>query len=196
VRSMEKHHEAYQAAFAPRGIHVEQREVFANEGRSSREVIGSIAKARGLGLTKGELDEMNEVKKATFRGFGPMERYPGVDAMVVRLRARGLRLALVSGTGRSNIDHHFGDWLRHFEVVVSADDVTRTKPDPEPYRRALEKLALAAGEAVVVENAPLGIRAAKGAGLRVIAVASTNPPDALKEADVVVEEVADVEALL
>lgn len=196
IRSMEKHHEAYQAAFAPLGVDVEQREVFANEGRSSREVIESIAVSRGLDLPPSKLDEMNETKKATFLSFGPMPKYPGVDELVSRLRARGLRLAMVTGTSRGNVEHHFGRWLENFDAIVTADDVTRTKPDPEPYLQALSKLGLAASECVVVENAPLGIRAGKAAGMRVIGVVSTNAAELLKEADVIIPNVNELEGVL
>ena len=100
---------------------------------------------------------------------------------------------MVTGTSRRNIEHHFGAWLQNFDAIVTADDVKRTKPDPEPYLQALAKLGLDAAACVVVENAPLGVRSAKAAGLRVIAVTSTNPAELLKEADVIVEKVADVE---
>lgn len=72
-------------------------------------------------------------------------------------------------------------------VLVTADDVTRGKPDPEPYLRAAEGLALPPAACVVVEDAPAGIAAARAAGMCVVAVATTHTPDALAEADVVVE---------
>lgn len=196
VQSMEKHHIAYQRAFEPLGILIEAREVFANEGRRSREVIESLAKAHGLPLGAAELDAMNKVKQHTFASFGPMPRYPGVDALIDRLHARGLKLAMVTGTARVNVENHLSDLLHKFEAVVTADDVRHTKPHPEPYLAALAKLDVEPDDAVVVENAPLGIRSAKAAGMRVIAVTSTNPVDALKEADVIVSRVADVEGAL
>ena len=142
------------------------------------------------------MKSMVETKSKTFLGFGPMPKYPGVDALVERLRARALRLAMVTGTSRKNIEHHFGAWLQNFDAIVTADDVKRTKPDPEPYLQALAKLGLAASDCVVVENAPLGVRSGKAAGIRVIAVTSTNPAELLKEADVIVAKVADVEGAL
>lgn len=196
VRSMEKHHEAYQAAFAPLGVRVDQQDVFKNEGRNSRQVIESLIAERGLKVAPEDVDRMVDTKAKTFLGFGPMPKYPGVDALVDRLRGRGLRLAMVTGTSRKNIEHHFGAWLANFDAIVTADDVKRTKPDPEPYLQALAKLGLPADACVVVENAPLGVRSGKAAGIRVIGVVSTNPAELLKEADVIVEKVADVEGAL
>lgn len=192
VRSMERHHEAYQRVFDELGLTIAQREVFANEGRRSREVIESIAKARGLDLSKERLDELNKLKQRTFASFGPMPKYPGVDTLVHDLHAKGLKLAMVTGTARVNVENHLNDLTHKFDVIVTADDVTHTKPHPEPYLAALAKLGLTGDEAVVVENAPLGITSAKAAGLRVIAITSTNAADALKDADAIVAKVADV----
>ena len=73
-----------------------------------------------------------------------------------------------------------------FEVIVSAEDVTRGKPDPEGYLRALELLGVEAAEAVALEDAPPGIAAARAAGLRCVAVLGTVPRERLGEADEVV----------
>lgn len=196
VRSMERHAEAYAAAFRPYGVEVEQHEVFRNEGRGSRDVAVALNEQRRLGLTEAQLDAIARDKQRVFASFGPMPKYPGVDEVVARLRSRGLRLALVTGTSRLNLGNHFGAWLENFDAIVTADDVKRTKPDPEPYLQALAKLQLPKEACVVVENAPLGIQSAKAAGLRVIGITSTNPPDVLKQADVVVASIRDVEAAL
>lgn len=192
VQSMERHHEAYQKAFAELGVHIEQHEVFANEGRRSREVIESLARARGLGLTAEKLDEMNRTKQRTFFGFGPLPLYPGVPELVDQLHGARLRVAAVTGTNRQNVDNHLKAMTRRFDVIVTADDVTHTKPHPEPYLSALQKLGLRPEEAVVVENATLGVKAAKAAGIRVIGVTSTLSALELHEADVVVPKIADV----
>lgn len=196
VRSMERHAEAYAAAFAPYGHRIEQHEVFRNEGRGSRDVAAMLAKERAMGLTEEEIDAIAKEKQRVFAAFGPMPKYPGVDALVERLHARGLKLAMVTGTSRVNIERHFPELLPRFAAIVTADDVKRTKPDPEPYLAALAKLGLRASECVVVENAPLGIQSAKAAGLRVIAVTSTNPAATLKDADAIIEHVSEVESCL
>jgi sugar-phosphatase len=69
------------------------------------------------------------------------------------------------------------------EVLVTADDVTRGKPDPEPYERARDKLALPARACVVVEDSPPGVTAAKAAGMTVLAVATTHQAAELAHAD-------------
>jgi beta-phosphoglucomutase len=191
VRSMEKHHEAYVKAFQDLGVAIRQEEVFANEGRRSREVIETLAQDRGLALSTEQLDEMNRRKQETFFGFGPLPLYPGVPDLIAQLKDAGLLVAAVTGTNRKNVDNHLGALTKRFDAIVTADDVKRTKPHPEPYLAALAKLDVEPGEALVVENATLGIRSAKAAGLRVVGVTSTLPADMLREADFIVDRVAD-----
>jgi mannitol-1-/sugar-/sorbitol-6-phosphatase len=71
------------------------------------------------------------------------------------------------------------------EVLVTADDVTHGKPDPEPYERARYELGLPARECVVIEDAPAGIIAAKRAGMTVLAITTTHAAPALHKADCV-----------
>ena len=189
VQSMERHFESYQKAYDTLGVRVTREDVFDNEGRGSREIIRAISDEHGLGLSAEKLEQLNAIKQQTFAAFGPMPMYPGAEAMIRALHAEGLKLALVTGTVRRNVDAHFPQLVPLFDAIVTADDVKRTKPDPEPYLKAVEKLALPAGACIVVENAPLGIRAAKGAGLRVVGITSTLPPVRLAEADWVVADI-------
>lgn len=196
VQSMEKHAEAYRRAFAPLGIEIAPDEVYANEGRRSREVIASLAKDRGITLTPEQLEEMNRTKQATFASFGPLPLYPGALELIDQIRERGLRVAIVTGTARVNVESHLKAIVPTLDAIVTADDVKRTKPDPEPYLAALAKLGVRANEAIVIENAPLGIRSATAAGIPVIAVLTTQPRAMLAEADAIVERLADVWTVL
>jgi sugar-phosphatase len=72
------------------------------------------------------------------------------------------------------------------EILVTADDVSNGKPDPEPYRKGAELLKVSPGDCVVFEDAPAGIRSAQAAGMKVISLPSTYPAEELHEADVIV----------
>ncbi len=196
VKSMERHFEAYRRVFETAGIKIEAHEVYANEGRRSREVIDSLAEERGLDISGGKAERMNEEKQRIFFSFGPLPLYPGVRELLTRLHERGLRTAMVTGTNRLNVENHLGGLVSKFDAVVTADDVKHTKPDPEPYLSALKKLGLRAEECVVVENAILGTRSAKAAGIRVIGVTSTLSAEDLSEADVIIPTVDQVDKAL
>ena len=78
------------------------------------------------------------------------------------------------------------------KILVTADDVAKGKPDPEPYLRAAELMNVKPEECVVVEDAPAGILAAHAGGMKVIGLASTYPEGELGDADVVVSTLAAI----
>lgn len=79
------------------------------------------------------------------------------------------------------------------KVLVTADDVEHGKPHPEPYLKGAAKLGFEPKDCLVIEDAPAGIRAARGAGMKVIGLASTYPASKLGEADTVVTGLAQIQ---
>jgi mannitol-1-/sugar-/sorbitol-6-phosphatase len=79
------------------------------------------------------------------------------------------------------------------QVLVSADDVSKGKPDPEPYLMGAKLLGMKPAECLVIEDAPAGIRAAHAGGMKAIAITSTYPASALHEADAVVEKLTQIQ---
>ncbi len=74
-----------------------------------------------------------------------------------------------------------------FQVVIDGEETKICKPSPEPYLKAVQRLGVSKDRCLVIENAPLGIRLAKRAGLRCIAVTSYLDQECLKEADLIVD---------
>jgi beta-phosphoglucomutase len=111
----------------------------------------------------------------------------------VALAAARVPVAIVSGAARAEIEPVVAaaGLTGRFAALVTADDVTRGKPDPEGYLRALELLAghapgLTAAEVTAFEDTEAGVASAKAAGLRCIAVSRTLPPQRLAAADALV----------
>ena len=77
-------------------------------------------------------------------------------------------------------------------MLVSADDVSKGKPDPEPYLMGAKLLGVNPTECLVIEDAPAGIRAAHAGGMKAIGITSTYPASALQEADAVVQKLAQI----
>jgi HAD superfamily hydrolase (TIGR01509 family) len=97
---------------------------------------------------------------------------PGLDAWLRDAHAAGLRLAVASSSPRQWVHRLLAgiDREADFEVFACGDEVARPKPSPEVYLLALERLGIAAGQAVAVEDSPHGAAAARAAGLRCIAI--------------------------
>ena len=174
----------FRELFAEQGRPLREREYFAElAGRSDPEIV-----ERWLGAGHPAAAEVLERRVELFReraGDGSTVP-PHVREAVLRAVGRS-RLAVVSGAMRSEIDLVLeAAGLDVFELIVSAEDVTRGKPDPEGYLLALRRLRLQAGDAVAIEDAPPGIAAAKAAGLSCVAVLGTAPRERLGEADEIV----------
>ncbi len=129
--------------------------------------------------------------------------FPGARELVVALAEAGLALGLVSGALRDEVEGALrqAGLRERFKVLVTAEDVARSKPDPEGYRLGIESFnslpplpdrLFHPHEALAVEDTPAGLEAARLAGLSTLAVAHTYPAAALAEADRVVARIGDV----
>ena len=83
-------------------------------------------------------------------------------------------------------------FLKQFDALVTGDQVSRGKPDPEPYLRGAQELGMGPAECMAIENSPLGVQSAKQAGIYCIAICSTVGRDILIEADEILERFEDL----
>ncbi len=103
----------------------------------------------------------------------PMQ--PGARELLAEVAAAGLPHALVTGSERRFVDQVLASTGLRFDAVVCADDVSVTKPDPEPYLLAAKLVGVPPGDCFALEDSPNGVASAEGAGCRVIAVPSLVP---------------------
>lgn len=132
---------------------------------------------------------VSECKEEAFRAAarGHVRPLPGVKDWLARLRTAGFRQAIGSSAPPANIDELVDELgLReYFEALVSGFDLPG-KPDPAVFLKAAQALDVVPQRCVVVEDSVAGIEAAGRAGMKCIALATTNPPTALGAADLVV----------
>jgi HAD superfamily hydrolase (TIGR01509 family) len=120
---------------------------------------------------------------------------PGVVEVLDKAREMKLKLGIASSSSRNWVMGHLTrlDLAHYFDVVHTSEDVERTKPDPSLYIMALNSLGLKPGDAIVFEDSPNGVTAAKNAGIYVVAV--PNPLTrqlSLDHADLVLDTLADI----
>ena len=169
------------------------REQFAATfGRQNRDIIpilfGEVSAAK--------MQALSERKEATYRdliGDHPPV-VPGAVELIRSLFAAGATMAVGSSGPRANIDLVLAamEVIDAISVVVSADDVTRGKPDPQVFQLAVERLGLPPGRCIVIEDAPAGVQAAKAAGARAVAVLIHHPRQAFPQADCLVDRLSDL----
>ncbi len=195
------HYEAFRAVFKKAGIDITPEDVYLNEGMPAIEIGKAILKKYNVAMPGEELQRLVEEKQELFRRLssGKAHAYKGVPETLAMLREHGVKLALVSGSNRISVMKVLGEagLYNAFDAIVTAEDTEKHKPDPGPYLAGMERLGVGKKQSVVVENAPLGIQAAKAAGAGyVIAVTTTLPEDFFSEADDIMPSFVDLEECL
>ncbi len=176
--SMKNHATAWHEAMKRYGMHMTREEAYMHEGRTGASTINIISlRERGHEATEEEIKQMYQTKSEIFNSLPVAEPMPGALEVLHKIQQNGLTPMVVTGSGQ----HSLLDKLNHSypgifkqELMVTAFDVKYGKPNPEPYLMALKKANIQANEAIVIENAPLGIQAGVGAGIFTIAV-NTGP---------------------
>ena len=204
VDSEPMHFRAFTEVLDPLGMGFPWKEyVEIYMGFDDRDAFREAFRAKGVPLDDATLTGLVAAKSRAFqdRIRGGVASYPGAVPMIASLHAAGRPLALCSGALLSDIDPILATLgiARCFDVIVSADDVRRSKPDPESYALAFARLSerrtpslTIPGRSVAVEDTPAGIRSAKGAGLRVLAVTNSYGAGELAEADWIVDSLESV----
>lgn len=153
----------------------------------------------GDALDKPEIDRLGLLKEQCYReaARGRIELMAGVAGLIERLQDMGFRLAVGTSGPRANIELTIAECGLGtvFDAIASLEDITRSKPDPEVFLLAALRAGVVPGRTVVFEDAPVGIRAAKAAGMWAIGVTSTRSASELRDAgaDQVLDTLADVD---
>lgn len=189
--SMKYHAQAWQIIMKEMGIPCTAEDIYIYEGMTGPAVIDLLYKRHtGKGVTEEFAKELYERKTQIFRKIGNNDPMPGTDRMLGALKRAGIRRILVTGSSQASLlDNINRDYPGSFNAGdrITALDVKHGKPDPEPYLKGLALSGLKADEAIVIENAPLGVRSAKGAGIFTVAVTTGPVPQRMFE-----EEGADL----
>ena len=172
--SMPYHAEAWKHTMNAHNIPFELHDAYICEGRTGASVINEMfLKHRGRMATEDEIQLMYKEKSDCFNSISKIERIPNILPLLETLKADGVDIYIVTGSGQESLLDRFNKWFPGIfskEKMVTAFDVKKGKPDPEPYLIALAKSGVQPNEAFVVENAPLGVRSSVAAGLFTFAV--------------------------
>lgn len=185
--SMPLHAKAWEIACAECGLPMKADEAYLQEGRTGAGTINILSQRhRHRDATAEEIEAIYAVKCKHFNTFPEAETMPGAAEVLAQVKATGLKIVLVTGSAQTSLlerleTNYPGCFCQ--DHLVTGFDVKYGKPHPEPYLMGLEKAGVKPWEALVVENAPLGVQSAVGAGIFTIAV-NTGPlkPEVLMDA--------------
>ncbi len=181
------------------GLHISESGAYEREGMRGVEVIKILAREQqGREISDEEALAMYNIKARIFATLPTAEMMPGAKELLKKIKAGGKKIVVVTGSGqKSLLDKLVRDYdgLILPDMIVSSNDVNNGKPHPEPYLKGLEKAGVCASEAIVVENAPLGIRAARAANITTLAVNTGPLPNAMLTAEGAAEVYSSMQAL-
>ena len=186
INSEELHWIAWRETMANQGVFMTREQFLSTFGQRNDSIIPTLL---GSAATTERIERIGQAKEERYRHLVRQRGItfePGVAGWLHRLHQQGYQQAIASAAPRANIDAILEalSASHNFEVIVSAEDVHRGKPDPEVYLLAAARVGVPAQRCIVVEDAVAGIEGASSAGMRSIGV-SHNRKDL--NADLVVE---------
>jgi beta-phosphoglucomutase len=192
------HYASFQRTLEPLGLHFTWQEYVATYiGFDDRDAFRYAFSANDLVLNHDTLRQLINRKASVFNEVisSGVTAYPGVVELIQLLHTNKMPLAICSGALRSDIDPILAmlNISEYFNIIVTADDVAASKPDPECYELAFQKLlsahnnSFSKGTTIAIEDTPAGISSAKAAGLKVCAVTNSYPAANLEQATFIVE---------
>jgi len=149
-------------------------------------------------LTAEDIERMSEWKERRYRELisGKLTLQEGARGLIDELKSNGFLLAIGTSAPQANLAF----MLEHtgvddcFDAYVTGEEVSNSKPAPDTFLKAAEKLSLTPGRCLVVEDAVQGVQAGKKAGMKVVAVCTTRQREDLEDADLIVDSIGELKA--
>ncbi len=195
VASGPAHRQSWRMLARKHGVDMSDQEFAESFGRTSRDIIRSLW---GDGLSDEEIERIDAEKEALYRDLitGMVPLTIGTRETLAGLRAAGLVLAVATSGPPENVELvlNEGRLQDFFAATATGFEVRQGKPAPDIFLLAAERAGLRPADAVVVEDAPVGIQAGRAAGMRTIGLVGTHPAERLREAGVdrVVERLNEI----
>jgi len=190
------HFAAWQETFAKRGIKFTKEDFTQLFGTRNDLIVRSVI---GRKFPKRDVKIIVQEKEETFRrkAMGKIKPFPGVVRLLNALKKGNFKLGLVSSAPKENIGLVLSElnFAGIFNCIVSGQEVSESKPSPQIYLLAAKKLEVPPNDCVVIEDSPSGVKAAKTAGMRCLAITNTHPRQKLAEADRVADSLENVDLI-
>lgn len=196
VDSYRAHLESWQLLARDTGVPFGEPQFAATFGRTSRDIIGAYWDPAG-DLDDTAVRKLDDRKEALYRDI-IADAFPDMDGapeLIASLRNEGIRMGVGSSGPPENVRLVIATLHAEkvFEAIVTGEDVTRGKPDPQVFEIAAQRLGVEAARCIVIEDAAAGITAAHAAGMKCVALVSTGRTiDELKRADLTVASLRDL----
>ncbi len=181
--SMPNHARSWHNSMKNIGIEMPPEDAYKYEGmRGVETIIQLFREQRGINITEEEAAEYYKAKSEAFNACPKATLMAGIKELMTKIKSCGLQIVVVTGSAQHTLLDKLEKELPGLvdrNLVVSALDVVHGKPNPEPYLKGLAKVSAEPNEAIIVENAPLGVRAGVAANVFTVACNTGPLPDSM-----------------
>jgi len=190
------HFAAWQETFAKSGIKFTWTDFTKLFGARNDFIIREVMEDK---VSEEDVKAIIEAKEISFRkGIrGNVKPFPGAIKLLNTIKKGNFKMCLVSSAPRENIDLLLGElgMKEYFNCIVSGREVMESKPSPQIFLLATEKCGVQPEDCIVIEDSPLGVKAAKSAGMRCLAVTNAHSKEELAQADRIVDSLEKVDLI-
>jgi beta-phosphoglucomutase len=186
VDTMKNHARAWHQTFLEHKYNIDEQIIFQLEGMNGPQTIDWLNDHYSFSLTDDSKEEVCNRKRAIFKEINVLSFFEDTIDTIRYIQKQGLKTALITGSNREFAEEVLNSKQLTFDVIVTGSDVKNSKPHPEPYQKAMEALLINPENWLIVENAPLGITAAKEAGAQVLAIETSLSKKYLAHADEII----------
>ena len=186
IDAMSFHAEAFKIAMKEKINHdIDKKNFYLLEGMPGPQLVKEIFKIEQIKNKEKISDqeqnlakEISKRKGEIFKEIQKARAFEGVKELLDSLNCNNCLKAIVSGATKQEVESLLNqNGINNFDIKITGEDLEDGKPDPEPFQTALQKLNLKPSDAIIVENAPLGVKSAIRAGVRYIVTLNNTPLD-------------------
>lgn len=186
VDSMPFHARAWKKAFRDLDMEIRDEDIYAIEGSNPQKGLAVLIRKARREPEAYDFEIITSIYRQEFKRIFELKAFEGVRECLELLKTR-FSLAVVSGSDQVIVHNIINQLFPGiFEIVITGDDVINPKPCPDPFLKAVEFLNVQPGECVIIENAILGVEAAKRAEIYCIGIPTYLEPSQLEKADLIV----------
>jgi len=193
INSEPLHDESTAIVLQKNGISISEKERKQFLGLNDKEIFSQVVKENKLKKTPEDLIQEREKVYFDLIKKKGLELFPGVLEAIQKFSKR-YKLAITTSSEKSKVDFTLKKFnlSQYFPIIITGEDITKGKPDPEPYIKTIKQLGVKSKECLVIEDSINGMKSALDAGCFCIAVTNTFPAAQLKQADMIVQNISEI----
>lgn len=199
IDSMRCHAQTWREAIKTQlNIEIPEEYFLINEGRNSKDLVVMLIKAHQIDGDENDWQKVSDYRDQLFLEAFIPRLVNGAKELVQLVHGFGYRLGIATGSTRQVVEELLSKTgiRNYFSELVTSEDVQFSKPHPQPYQLLLQHLQVRAEQALVIENAPLGVQSAIAADLTCLGVETTNSAKALNQASLVFSNLGEIRKFL